>query len=297
MYNAGNLDRKKEIIIRILHNEHVLICGREGTGKTSFVKGLKFRNRIFHYFERYLNVDFKASNFASIFYISNVFMQRRIIVLDNFDTIEQKSQKIISEYIKKSVYPVVVICNNLEKVVDTIKEFAYIYRFDTINFDDFKKLIGYWKINGMVKAEKDLNNLYAIFASDGNIRRLMNNYMDYENQTSAGKEEISAKKLASMIMGIKNDVDMFKILKENEYKIKTIIEYINVSLGSYYSSLRKIEIASDILSYINTILFESSNIDYIIGLLLTLPERDFAGRMTFIKVNTKGEGTAEVEGE
>lgn len=297
MYNAGNFDRKKEILERVLHNEHVLIHGMEGTGKSSFLKGINFRNKAVHYFERYINVDFKTSAFASIFFITNVYMQKRIIILDNFDTVEQKSQKIVAEYIKKSIYPVIIVCNSLDKIISSIKEFVYIYRFETIGFEDFKKLITYWKSNGIVKAEKDLNNLYAVFASDGNIRRLMNNYMNYENQAAAGKEEISAKKLASMAMSIKNDMEIFKILKENQYRIKTVIEYINSSLASYYSSLRKIEIATDILSYINTILFESSNTDYIIGLLLTLPERDFAGRMNFVKVNVRGEAPAEVESE
>jgi len=294
MFNAGNLVRKKEIILHILQNEHVLIHGKEGTGKTSFIKGLKFKNVSVHHFEKYTNVDFKSSKFIAIFYIKNVFLQKRIIVLDSFDTIDIKNQKIISEYIKKSMFPVVIICNDLNKIIDSIKNIVHIFQFETISFDDFKKLIQYWKNNSVIKIEKDLNNLFRIF--DGDIRRLMNNYMVYENQISASNNEISAKKLAVMIMNVKNDAEIFKILKENTYKIKTIIEYINVSLYSFYSSLKKIETASNILSFINTIIFESSNTDYIIGLLLTLPERDYAGRMSFVNVNVKKE-EIEVESE
>jgi hypothetical protein len=289
-YNAGNLDVKRAIIEHVLHNEHVIIHGVPGTGKSSFVRNLKFPAHLISYFEKYDGIDFTSTAFSSIFQLSSVFYKKRLIVLDNFDTIDIKKQRHVITCIKSSVYPVVIVTSDLSKIASSLKDLAYIHLFNMLTRSELERLIHYWKVNGIVKIEKDVFGTF-----DGNVRKLLNNYDDYENASKPRFEESSAKSLALLVFNHDNFMVAHGTLMANKYKLKTVLEYVNASLFSFYGSAKKIMVASDTLSFINTILFESSNLDYIAGLLLTIPERDYPGTIKYIKINTRKDEEVEEE--
>jgi DNA polymerase III delta prime subunit len=107
---------------------------------------------------------------------SSIFGKKKLIIIDDIDSINEQSQQVFRNYIDKYKNNVNFIssCTNIQKVIESIQSRIHIIKIPQPSLNQFKKLM-----NNIIKEEKleittDAKE-YLIHISNNSIRRFINN--------------------------------------------------------------------------------------------------------------------------
>lgn len=183
----------KKDIIYFLHtliesnNINIIINGDCGTGKTTLIQKL-----VDLYYNK--NVD-SVNNILTInclreqgiqFYRndvkifcqtkSSILNKKKIIILDDFDNINEQSQQIFRNYLDKYSNNVMFLCScsNINKINDNFLSRIFLIKFEKITYDYLLKILLHIKDAEKLNIETSVNNI-LIKLSNNSFRNLINN--------------------------------------------------------------------------------------------------------------------------
>ena len=107
---------------------------------------------------------------------SSIFGKKKLIIIDDIDTINEQSQQVFRNYIDKYKNNVNFIssCTNIQKVIESIQSRIHIIKIPHPNLNQFKTLM--YKIIEQEKLEITCDaQEYLIHISNNSVRRFINN--------------------------------------------------------------------------------------------------------------------------
>ena len=180
-----NLRQKIQTIVNNNYIGNIILTGEPGTGKTSTI--LCLINKLYNTEEREHNIlELNASDDRGLNIINNhviPFCKKRkfnnkfkVVILDEADSLTLKAQNLlgslISLYEKNTRF--IFICNEYNKINESIQSNSSIIQFPSINKKDIKKkMLEICKIENIEHDYDSFDDL--IFVSDNNIRQVINN--------------------------------------------------------------------------------------------------------------------------
>lgn len=165
---------------------NLLILGDSGSGKTSLI------NAIIN--EYYSNDPFKDDNIMTLnslkdqgiqYYRSDlkifcqtkslVFGKKKLVVLDDIDTINEQSQQVFRNCIDKYKHNVSFIasCTNIQKVIDNLQSRQIILKINPINSICMQKILNKICEKENIKIDEDASK-FVLSVSNGSVRILIN---------------------------------------------------------------------------------------------------------------------------
>ncbi len=251
----GQAEAVKKLFLCIQNNKHALVYGSTGTGKTSSVYAVANE----------LNcevIELNSSDFRSKKRINEIvgnsvnqkslFSRPKIILIDELDGLSgQKDRgciKEITKFVAESRYPLILVCNDLNKKFSKLKK-----NFNRIEFSrpDFKKIFSFLKdicekekiiiedgflvniscnCNGDVRAA--LNDLNVVYLGDREKESVI------QDSLKLIFKSISASSVLNVFDNINEDLDeCFLWLDENIPK-----EYSGNDIKRAYDNLSKADI-------------------------------------------------------
>ena len=107
---------------------------------------------------------------------SSIFGKKKLIIVDDLDTINEQSQQVFRNYIDKYKNNVNFIssCTNIQKVIESIQSRIHIIKLPPPTTNQFKCLMTKIIDQEAMNITEDAQN-YLIYISNNSIRRLINN--------------------------------------------------------------------------------------------------------------------------
>lgn len=180
-----NVKNKIDTILRRKNMTNLIFTGEPGTGKTSTI--LCLINQLYSSIEKEHNIlELNASDDRGLNIINNTIIpfckkieykgKLKIIILDEADSLTLKAQNLlaslISKYNKNTRF--IFICNEYNKIIESIQSNCNIVHFHSINVKNLKKKIKDICIKEEIIHDEDsFDDL--IFVSNNNIRQVINN--------------------------------------------------------------------------------------------------------------------------
>ena len=236
---------------------NILFVGGENSGKTSFLYAV---------IRDYYNItkDDPLPN-TEIMFINNLKEQginyfrselmtfckskcsikgkKKLVVLDDMDTINEHSQQVFRNYIDKHKNNVnfIGVCSSIQKIIETIQSRLYILKIHSLNKEQILQIA-----NDIVKHEKiyidDDAIDYIICISDNNIRLVINNLEKIYIYGSSSSRRIDihlCKLICSNISfsnfktlmnyvfkkNYKQSIDLLYSMYDNGYSVIDILDY------------------------------------------------------------------------
>ena len=173
---------------------------------------------------------------------SSIFGKKKIVIIDDMDTLSEQSQQVFRNYIDKYKNNVhfICVCSNLQKILESIQSRLYIFKINNLSIDENTKIMNSIITNENIDITNDAKD-YLIKISDNNIRNIIHNLEKiyiYKNDnekidlTICKKlcSSISIQKFEEYIQHIHNKkiVDAIKILyvfHDYGYSVIDILEF------------------------------------------------------------------------
>jgi DNA polymerase III delta prime subunit len=168
-----------------MDNLNILFIGNIGTGKTTYINAL-----IREYYHNYLYKDnileINSLKEQGINYYRNdvkIFCQtcstiknkKKIIMLDDIDTINEQSQQVFRNYIDNYSNNVnfIASCTNTQKVIDSLQSRFLIIKIKPLHTEQLKNVLYRIKNNEQLDIETEAED-YIVSLCNNNIKILMN---------------------------------------------------------------------------------------------------------------------------
>ncbi len=183
----------KPDIIFFLHkliesdNMNIIIHGSCGIGKTTLInKCIEiYYNGIDNIENNIMNINCLKEqgiqfyrNDVKIFCQTkaNILKKKKILILDDFDNVNEQSQQIFRNYLDKYNNNVMFICscNNLNKINDNFLSRIFVIKFNILNNDYLLKIFNKIVKQEQLQIEKSVENKFILLANNS-IRNLINN--------------------------------------------------------------------------------------------------------------------------
>ena len=158
---------------------------------------------------------------------SSIFGKKKLIIIDDIDTINEQSQQVFRNYIDKYKNNVNFIssCTNIQKVIESIQSRIHIIKIPHPSLNQFKTLM--YKIIEQEKLEITVDaQEYLIYISNNSVRRFINNLEKIYIMGEPVNLEL-CKKLCSTI-----NFEQFEIYI-NEIRNKNLDNAIKILYGIY----------------------------------------------------------------
>lgn len=239
-----------------MNNLNILFIGCAGTGKTSIIQSIvrEYYNIDKIFTENILHINclkeqgiqYYRNNLKTFCQTkSTIPNKKKIIILDDFDMINEQSQQVFRNYIDKYSHNIhyLISCKNNQKVIDNIQSRNVIIKLNKISPKEFNsfflKIIKNENISVTSKAKK-----FLLKISDLNFNKLLNNL----EKMKLYNKKITDNNIKEICTNI-NFIIFQKYTKyciENDYKnaITTIIEVYNKGfsvidiLANYFSFIK-----------------------------------------------------------
>lgn len=215
-----------------MDNINLLLVGPSNSGKTTLLYCI-----IREYYQLSKNTNISSSNIMFInnlkeqgvnFYRtemktfcqsqSSIFGKKKIVIIDDMDTLSEQSQQVFRNYIDKYKNNVhfICVCSNLQKILESIQSRLYIFKINNLTLSENSKIM-----NTIIETEKfnitEDAKEYLLKISDNNIRNIIHNLEKiyiYINQNETIDLTI-CKKLCSSISIQKFEEYIHYVLKKN----------------------------------------------------------------------------------
>tara|TARA_A100001234_G_C12607526_1_gene377855 strand:- start:715 stop:1461 length:747 start_codon:yes stop_codon:yes gene_type:complete len=107
---------------------------------------------------------------------ANILKKKKILILDDFDNVNEQSQQIFRNYLDKYNNNVMFICscNNLNKINDNFLSRIFVIKFNILNNDYLLKIFNKIVKQEQLQIEKSVENKFILLANNS-IRNLINN--------------------------------------------------------------------------------------------------------------------------
>jgi DNA polymerase III delta prime subunit len=170
-----------------MDNLNILFIGRKGIGKTSMILAsvreyynsdiIPKHNVLFINSLKEQGIQYYRNNLKTFCQTQcSIPKKKKIIILDDFDFINEQSQQVFRNYIDKYSHKVnfLISCKNNQKVIDNIQSRTTIIKLSPIEKTNFKILFDKIKKNEKIKiTEKAEKFLFCICSNS--ISQLLNN--------------------------------------------------------------------------------------------------------------------------
>ena len=106
----------------------------------------------------------------------SIYGKKKLIIIDDMDTINEQSQQVFRNYIDKYKHNVnfISVCTNIQKIIESIQSRVNILRFHNLSKTNMKKIL-----NNIIKNENieidDSSIEYILKISGNSIRNVINN--------------------------------------------------------------------------------------------------------------------------
>ena len=261
--HVGNKRQKLLVLNLIKSRKHVLIHGKQGIGKTTFIQMLGKHYDVLEFNTSKINPD-QLPRLDAI--MSRSFEnKKRIVFFDEIDSV--KSEKInnaIVSFLSQDKVPIVLVANYLDKISKKItsNENVQIVKFERPTADEIQALLE------RKTSDKVLINK-AIKLSGGDVRQALSIINGSEGYDE--KKIYSSSKLASLLFSSKNRNSLFEALKEGEEDGKnslfTILVYLSYNIFRFSNSASSMVNNLEILSMADMMLYKFSKNEYLDAML------------------------------
>jgi DNA polymerase III delta prime subunit len=104
--------------------------------------------------------------------------KKKLVIIDDIDNINEQSQQVFRNYIDKYKNNVnfISVCNNIQKVIESIQSRVHIIQLESPQETHFNKLLEKIIVNENIDISSDIQN-YILTISNQSIRNLIN-YLD-----------------------------------------------------------------------------------------------------------------------
>ena len=106
----------------------------------------------------------------------SIYGKKKLIIIDDMDTINEQSQQVFRNYIDKYKHNVnfISVCTNIQKIIESIQSRVNILRFHNLSKDNMKKILNNIIQNENIEIDQDSIE-YILKISGNSIRNVMNN--------------------------------------------------------------------------------------------------------------------------
>ena len=190
--NEFSMDEKMSTIIRTLleiDDLNTLFIGSIGSGKTTMLYALireyygfsktdtipetniLFVNNIKDQGINYYRNEMKTFCQSH----SSIHGKKKMIVIDDIDTINEQSQQVFRNYIDKYKHNVhfVSVCTNIQKVIESIQSRVHIIKIQPPDMNEIENIMNYIIDQEKIEIEEPAKK-YILLVSNNNIRILIN---------------------------------------------------------------------------------------------------------------------------
>tara|TARA_B110000208_G_C11768918_1_gene429640 strand:+ start:218 stop:1174 length:957 start_codon:yes stop_codon:yes gene_type:complete len=245
-----------------MDNLNILFIGRKGVGKTSIILAsireyynseiIPKHDVLFINSLKEQGIQYYRNNLKTFCQTQcSIPKKKKLIILDDFDFINEQSQQVFRNYIDKYSHKVnfLISCKNNQKVIDNIQSRTTIIKLNPINETNFKILFNKIKKNEKIKitskAEKFLfcicsnsisqllNNMekFKLYDKEINIDNVKNictniSFFSFENYTTACLKQDYEKSIKIIFNIYNKGYSVLDILDNYFYFIK-ITDFIN----------------------------------------------------------------------
>lgn len=261
--HIGNKNEKISILNRLLSRQHVLIHGKQGIGKTSFVR---LFNKAFDILEfNTSRIDYDHVPRVDTLESRTFDNKNRVVFFDEIDCVKsEKLNEVMIKYLNQHKFPVVLVANYIDKIHITVREHpnVEIYQFTPPTSNEMRALLE--------TKTSDVNAINkAIKIARGDVRQALKILVGshgYETRT-----KISTSRLATMVASSKNRESVYRIVKNgektNENSLFTLIIYLSYNIFNINENSNDVLNNVELLSMLNTMLYKFSRNDYAVSLL------------------------------
>tara|TARA_B100000963_G_scaffold348556_1_gene356297 strand:- start:25557 stop:26519 length:963 start_codon:yes stop_codon:yes gene_type:complete len=239
-----------------MNNLNILFIGCAGTGKTSIIQAIVREyyniNKIYNENILHINclkeqgIQYYRNNLKTFCQTkSTIPNKKKIIILDDFDMINEQSQQVFRNYIDKYSHNIhyLISCKNNQKVIDNIQSRNVIIKLNKISPEKFN--LFFLKIikNENIKITNNAKK-FILKISDLNFNKLLNNL----EKMKLYNKKITNNNIKEICTNINfiifQKYTEFWIKKDYKNAIKTIIEVYNKGfsvidiLADYFSFIK-----------------------------------------------------------
>ena len=168
---------------------NILFIGSNGSGKTTLLNAIireyynlsktssvpetnilfinNLKEQGIHYFRNEMKTFCQSR--------SNIFGKKKIVIIDDIDTINEQSQQVFRNYIDKYKHNIhfISVCTNVQKVIESIQSRTHILKLSKPNIAQIKQLM-----EKIIENEKividETSKKYILEMCDGSFRLLIN---------------------------------------------------------------------------------------------------------------------------
>ena len=253
---------------------HIIISGNSGVGKTLSVKcflkemGIK-RNNIL---DVNITEDIRKATIIKkkIYNFVDKKMDRKVILIDDCDILNTQMQFLIKSIMEKARenLTIIMICNQIENIIETIQSRSILLRFKKINDQKIKEYLSDICKKEKIKSLKEEVLSTIVLCSLGDIRRAINNlqticvsFNEYDKITTDDVYDILEIPQPKIIRGIIEDGDYTNMLKTLNKVIKMGYS-TNDIIVSFFNVVKDMDIDIDKkIKYIDEITFTNIKIN------------------------------------
>jgi DNA polymerase III delta prime subunit len=214
---------------------------------------------------------------------SSIYGKKKLIIIDDMDTINEQSQQVFRNYIDKYKHNVhfISVCVNIQKIIESYQSRVHIIKFAPPNEIHFNKIMDHIIEEEKIIIDKESKD-YLLLISNHSIRNLINNlekiyiYGEPVDIELCKKlcSNISIQQFENYIENIKNKnlIDAIKIIydiHDHGYSVIDILDYFFtfVKITNNLTENQKYKIIPYLCKYIT--IFHSIHEDIIELALLT----------------------------
>lgn len=227
--------KKLKILSKLSNIPHIIISGHSGIGKSLAVKIFLNDIGIINILDINITEDIRKINIikSKIYNFIEQKLEKKIILIDDCDVLNIQTQFLIKSIMEKSKpnLTIIMICNKLENVIDTIQSRSIILKFNKINNDVISKYLHKICKKEDIKLSNEVIDT-IVLCSIGDVRKAINclqticvTFDDYPNLTKKNIFDVL-------------DIPQPKVIREiiNDGCYKTMIIKLNEILKLGYSS-------------------------------------------------------------
>ena len=238
-----------------MNNLNILFIGCNGTGKTSIIQAIvrKYYDIDKIYNENILHINclkeqgiqYYRNNLKTFCQTkSTIPNKKKIIILDDFDMINEQSQQVFRNYIDKYSHNIhyLISCKNNQKVIDNIQSRNVIIKLNKISPEDFNLFYSKVVENEKIEITKSAKN-FLLKISNLSFNKLLNNLE---------KIKLYNKKITNTnIKEICTNINFITFEKYTEYWLKNDYNNaINTIIEVYNKGFSVIDILDNYFSFI-----------------------------------------------
>lgn len=214
---------------------------------------------------------------------SSIYGKKKLVIIDDMDTINEQSQQVFRNYIDKYKHNVhfISVCVNIQKIIESYQSRVHIIKVSPPNEKHFNKIMDHIIQEENLSIDKESKD-YLLLISNNSIRNLINNlekiyiYGEPINIDLCKKlcSNISVQQFENYIENIKNKnlIDAINIIfdiHDHGYSVIDILDYFFtfVKITNNLSEKQKYKIIPYLCKYIT--IFHSIHEDMIELALLT----------------------------